>query len=154
MCHIQEHVNYAPITIPVNNWRINILMEMNVTYQGETRFEVQTRSHKITVDQPKEGGGHDAGPTPPELFIASLGSCVGIYALWFCQKRKIPHQGMKLNINWSKSTTPPARVDLIEIKIELPNGCPEEYKASFIESVEKCMVHNSITHPPEITITV
>jgi len=129
-------------------------MEMNISYTGGMRFDAQTQTHTIIVDQPKEGGGQDAGPTPPELFVASLGSCIGVYALWFCQKRKIPYEGMKVNVTWSKSTTPPARVDLIEAKIELPQGCPEEHKAALIESVEKCMVHNSIIHAPEITITV
>jgi uncharacterized OsmC-like protein len=129
-------------------------MEMNITYKGGTRFDAQTQNHTIIVDQPKEGGGQDAGPTPPELFITSLGSCIGIYALWFCQKRKIPYEGMRININWSKSANPPARVDAIQIKIELPNGCPKEYQEPLIKNVEKCMVHNSITHPPEIKITV
>jgi len=129
-------------------------MEMNITYNSGTRFDAQTRAHTIIVDQPKEGGGQDQGPTPPELFVASLGSCIGIYALWFCQKRKIPFEGMKININWSKSTTPPARVDLIEANIVLPKGCPEEHKTHLIASVEKCLVHNSIIQAPEIKITV
>ncbi|HLD35122.1 MAG TPA: OsmC family protein [Planctomycetota bacterium] len=129
-------------------------MEMNISYTGGMRFDAQTRTHTIIVDQPKEGGGQDTGPTPPELFVASLGTCIGVYALWFCQKRKIPYEGMKVSIDWSKSTTPPARVDLIEAKIELPQGCPAEHKAHLIESVEKCMVHNSIIQAPEITITV
>lgn len=127
---------------------------MNVEYTGGMRFDAKTRSHTIVVDQPKEGGGKDEGPTPPELFIASLGTCIGVYALWFCQKRKIPYEGMKININWSKSTTPPARIDLIEAKITLPKGCPEEHKIHFIESVGKCLVHNSITQAPEMKITV
>ena len=129
-------------------------MEMNITYNSGMRFDAQTRSHIIIVDQPKEGGGQDAGPTPPELFVASLGTCVGVYALWFCQKRKIPCEGMKININWSKSTTPPARIDLIEAQIVLPNGCPDEHKAHLIASVEKCLVHNSIIQAPEIKITL
>ena len=127
---------------------------MNITYNSGMRFDAQTHSHTIIVDQPKSDGGQDAGPTPPELFVASLGTCIGVYALWFCQKRKIPYEGMKIAINWSKSTTPPARIDLIEAKIELPQGCPEEHKKHFIESVEKCLVHNSIMQAPEIEITV
>ncbi|MBI5779820.1 MAG: OsmC family protein [Planctomycetes bacterium] len=129
-------------------------MEMNIAYTGGMRFDARARNHTIVVDQPKDGGGQDAGPTPPELFVASLGSCVGVYALWFCQKRKIPYEGMKINVNWSKAATPPARVDRIEIKIILPQGCPTEHKAHFIASVEKCLVHNSITQAPEIKITV
>ena len=129
-------------------------MEMNITHKSGMRFDAKTRSHTIVIDQPKEGGGKDEGPTPPELFIASLGACIGVYALWFCQKRKIPYEGMKINVNWSKSTTPPARIDRIDAKIIFPKGCPAEHKTHLIASVEKCLVHNSIIQAPEIKITV
>ncbi|MEW6027679.1 MAG: OsmC family protein [Planctomycetota bacterium] len=129
-------------------------MEMNIEYVGGMRFNAKVRSHTIIVDQPKESNGNDEGPTPPELFIASLGACVGVYALWFCQKQKIPYEGMNVNINWSKATTPPARIDRIDLHIALPKGCPEEHKKHLIESVEKCLVHNSIIQAPKIEITV
>lgn len=118
------------------------------------QFEAAVRGHKIISDQPKESGGNDSGPTPPELFIASLGTCIGVYAVWYCQKHKIPYEGMKINLSWTKSKTPPARIDYIESHLSLPQGCPEEHKEGLLAQVEKCLVHNSIKQTPEIKIIV
>lgn len=129
-------------------------MEMKIEHSGGMQFKAKVRSHTVIIDQPKDGGGKDEGPTPPELFVASLGSCIGVYALWFCQKRKIPSEGMAINITWTKSATPPARIDKIDAQIILPKGCPPEHQAGLVEQVSKCLVHNSITHAPDIKITV
>ncbi|MBI4833375.1 MAG: OsmC family protein [Planctomycetes bacterium] len=129
-------------------------MEMNVSYKGGIRFDVSVRGHNIIVDQPKEQGGKDEGPTPPELFIASLGTCIGVYAVWYCQKHKIPYEGMKVSMTWAKSTNPPARIDMIDATISLPGGCPEEHKKGLHEQAEKCMVHNTIMQTPEINIII
>jgi uncharacterized OsmC-like protein len=49
-------------------------------YLGGDRFVLEVRGHQLYVDQPREAGGSDAGPTPTELFVASLAGCVGFYA--------------------------------------------------------------------------
>ena len=47
-----------------------------VVHEEGDRFALTIRGHRIVVDQPVEDGGGDAGPTPTELFVASLASCV------------------------------------------------------------------------------
>ena len=51
----------------------------NITVQHEDgdRFQVLVRGHRLVIDQPVADGGTDAGPTPTELFVAGLASCVG-----------------------------------------------------------------------------
>ena len=39
---------------------------------GAFEFETQIGTHKLTIDMPPENNGKDRGPTPPQLFIASL----------------------------------------------------------------------------------
>jgi len=127
---------------------------MNIQHKGGMGFRVNVREHVIISDQPKEKGGVNEGPTPPELFIASLGTCIGVYAVWFCQKHKIAYEGMKLNIVWAKSTNAPTRIEQIDITVSLPEGCPETLKKGLHEQAEKCLVHNTITYPPEINIVI
>ena len=50
--------------------------EMTVRHQGGDRFEIDVRGHRVIVDQPSGAGGSDKGPTPTELFVAGLASCV------------------------------------------------------------------------------
>src|ERR1035441_8635479 len=55
--------------------RGSALMEVTIKHLDHVKFAIQTRSHTILCDQPAENGGDDAGMTPPELMLASLGSC-------------------------------------------------------------------------------
>jgi uncharacterized OsmC-like protein len=47
-----------------------------VDYHSSDRFDIPIRDHVVTVDQPVEVGGEDNGPSPTELLVASLASCV------------------------------------------------------------------------------
>ena len=50
-------------------------MEVRVSQVEGVKFGIQARGHHVTCDQPVENGGADSGMTPPELLLASLGSC-------------------------------------------------------------------------------
>src|SRR5450759_146811 len=53
---------------------------MRVEHRGDDKFDINIRGHVVRVDQPVKDGGEDTAPTPTELFIASLASCVAFYA--------------------------------------------------------------------------
>ena len=53
---------------------------VTVTHDVGDRFDIAIRGHVVHVDQPESDGGSDTGPTPTELFVASLASCVAFYA--------------------------------------------------------------------------
>lgn len=56
-----------------------------VFYKGGLSFEARARHHAVRIDLPKESGGDDYAMTPPEYFIASLGSCIGVYVARYLQ---------------------------------------------------------------------
>ncbi len=49
---------------------------VNVTEKGNRTLEAVVRDHRIVIDQPREFGADDKGPTPPELLAVSFGSCI------------------------------------------------------------------------------
>ena len=53
---------------------------MDVRFVSGEAYEVAVRGHRVLVDQPAYVGGEDSAPTPTELFVASLATCVGFYA--------------------------------------------------------------------------
>lgn len=118
---------------------------------GELRFETEIRGHMLIVDQPAESGGGDTGPTPPELFATSLGTCVGVYAVHFCKKHNISTDGLAVHTEWSRATGP-ARLADISVSIELPAGVPEEKLEAFMKTVEQCLIHNTICHTSHVDI--
>lgn len=126
---------------------------MIIEYQGGMKFDAYVRGHKIIADQPEDQKGNNQGPTPAELFVASVGTCIGVYALSYCQKHKIPYEKMKIKLRWEKAFSP-ARISYIEVEILLPHGCPEEHKKPLLDQAKKCFVHNTITQQPPLPVNI
>jgi len=120
---------------------------------GHYRFENTIRNHTLIVDQPIGSGGTDEGPTPLELLATSLGTCVGIYAVFFCEKYNIATEGMVVHTDFDK-TNNPARVGKLAITIELPAGVPRDKTHAFMETVHRCLIHNTLCNTPEITMAL
>jgi putative redox protein len=62
-------------------------MEVKIIHLDQVKFNIQSRSHTILCDQPPENDGGDTGMTPPELLLASLGSCAAFYAVQYLRTR-------------------------------------------------------------------
>ena len=123
-----------------------------IKYIDGKRFSAQNRTHTIIIDQPKEGGGDDQGPTPPEIFVDALGSCIGVYVLAFCKNTGLNPDDMKIILEWGKASDKPARIKSINVKIDLPNANVGARKAALLKVAESCLIHETIKHEPEITI--
>jgi uncharacterized OsmC-like protein len=105
------------------------------------------------VDQPVEDGGGDAGPTPSELFVASLASCVVYFAGGFLARHAIDPSGLGVEATYEYSEDRPSRVSTIDIRVALPVGFPESKLAAFHKVVDACTVHNSLKQAPHVEIT-
>ncbi len=129
-------------------------MELIVNHLGAVQFEIQAREHTIVSDQPAENGGHDEGMTPPELLLASLGSCAAFYAAQYLRKYKLATEGTRVRITADKVKDPAPRIDNFRIEIETPVGLTEEQRAGVERSVHHCQIHNTLLHPPKIAIDI
>ena len=65
------------------------VMAMEISFPGGKKVDAFFQGFTIKTDQSEKDGGEGSAPTPSFLFLASLGTCAGIFALNFCQKRKI-----------------------------------------------------------------
>jgi uncharacterized OsmC-like protein len=119
---------------------------------GGVRFETGIRAHTLVVDGPANLGGKDDGPNPPELVVAALGTCVGVYAVMFCNKHQISTEGMTIETSWEKAADSPSRIGAIHVKVELPAGVPEDKYEAFMKTVNQCMVHNTLHMAPSVQI--
>lgn len=128
-------------------------MEVTVEHLGAVQFEIKARQHTIPCDQPPENGGYDEGMTPPELLLASLGSCAGFYAAQYLRKWKLATEGTRVRVTAEKLKDP-ARVDNFRIEIETPVELTDQHRAGVEKAVHHCLIHNTLLHPPEMTIDV
>lgn len=127
---------------------------MTVDYSGKYEFHAKVRGHEIVSDQPVAKHGEDHGPTPPELLIASLGSCIAIYAVFFAEKHpEISLAGMKVELEWERAEGP-TRIGEISAKVTIPGGVPEHFRDALHRSMEACLIHNTLTHCPKVELTL
>lgn len=122
---------------------------IEVRHEEGDRFGVRIRGHGFEVDQPDSG---DAAPTPTELFVASLASCVAFYAGRFCTRHGVDPAGLGVTCEWALADDRPARVARIEVRVATPPGFPDDKRDRLRAVVDHCTVHTSITIPPQISI--
>lgn len=124
--------------------------EIRAEHLAGDAFELVIRDHIVTVDQPRASGGGDLGPTPTELFVASLAGCVGFYAERYLRRHDLPDGGLSVRGAFAMSDDRPDRVASVELEVRLPVGIPKERLVALSRVVEHCTVHNSIRIAPEI----
>ena len=128
-------------------------MEVRVEHLGGVQFEIQARHHRIACDQPVNDGGFDEGMTPPELLLASLGSCAGFYAAQYLKKYQLSTEGTIVRVSAEKAKNP-ARLDEFRIAIEVPAEINDEHRQGIEEAVRHCLIHNTLLHRPSISLEV
>jgi putative redox protein len=124
---------------------------VRVQHKGGDLFEVALREHLVHVDQPVEEGGADAGPTPTELFVAGLASCVAHYARRYLARHGLPSEGLATVATFTMAERP-ARVGRVSVSVSVPEGVPEERRAALLAVASHCTVHNSLELPPEVSV--
>lgn len=128
-------------------------MEVIVEHLGAVQFKIQARQHTITSDQSEMNGGHDEGMTPPELMLASLGSCAGYYAAQYLRKKGLAREGTRVRVTANK-VAGSARLENFKIEVSLPIACGAEHKKGVEDAVHHCLIHNTLLNPPTITIAI
>ena len=126
-------------------------MEVKITHLDKIKFAIHSRSHSILCDQPAEIGGEDAGMTPPEFLLASLGSCAAFYALQYLKTRNLAETGVEVTVTAEKLKQP-ARVGNFRVNVVCPVSLTEEQTEGLMRSVNHCLAHNTLLTPPEIAI--
>jgi uncharacterized OsmC-like protein len=126
-------------------------MEVKITHLDRVKFAIQARSHTIVCDQPSENGGEDSGMTPPELLLASLGSCAAFYAAQYLKTRNLADRGVEVSVTAEKLKAP-ARLGIFQIRVACPVSLTEEQTEGLMRSVHHCLIHNTLLSPPEIKI--
>ena len=69
---------------------------MEITFDGGKVVTAHSHNHIIRTDQPVDSGGENSAPAPFELFLASIGTCAGIYVKSFCDNRQIATENIRI----------------------------------------------------------
>ena len=126
-------------------------MEVRIQLLDQVQFAIHARNHSIVCDQPAENGGSDEGMTPPELLLASLGSCAAFYAVQFLKARNLSTAGLEVTVTAEKLKQP-ARLGGFGIHVVYPMALSEEQKEGLMRSVKHCLIHNTLLSAPQIAM--
>ena len=126
-------------------------MEMEISFPGGKRVDAQYEGLTIQTDQSIKNGGNGSASEPFNLFLASIGTCAGIYVLSFCQQRKIPTEEIKL-IQRMEASADGKMIGKIIIEIKLPADFPQKYRKAVISSAQLCAVKKHMEQAPEFSI--
>ena len=126
-------------------------MEMKVHFPDNLRVDAEYKGFTIQTDQPVTGGGDGTAPAPFDLFIASLGTCAGIFMLSFMKQRGIDPQGSGVTLTTERDRST-GMIGRIGFDLHLPPGFPEKYTRAIVRAVEQCSVKRHIHNPPDFTV--
>ncbi len=128
-------------------------MNMSISYIGNGKFEVNTAKHKMFTDLPEKAGGKDSAMTPVEIFVGSLGTCIGVFAMKYLQTSKLDPEGMNVNVNWEYDEKK-TRIAKVDISLTVPNSVIGKRKNALYQAVNSCIVHNTLKNTPELNINL
>ena len=127
-------------------------MEMVIDFPGGARVDAHFGPYTVVTDQPPHGGGQGLAPTPFATFLASIGTCAGIYVSGFCRQRGISTEGIRI-IQTLEANPLNGMVSKVKLDIQLPPEFPEKYKMAVIRSADQCAVKKHFEQPPQFEIS-
>lgn len=126
--------------------------EIVVSFPKNLQVQAEYKNFIVKTDQPESEGGSNSAPTPFALFLASIGTCVGVYIAFFCKKRKIKYEDIKLRLRLEKKQETNV-IQRFQIEITLPSDFPEKYRNALIKTVNQCTVKRTIEAQPDFVVT-
>lgn len=120
-------------------------MEMEIVFPGGERVDARLGNMVVTTNQ------DGSAPAPFGLFLASIGTCAGIYVLGFCQHRGLPTEGVK--IVQRMHMNPLTRLmEMVDLDIVVPPEFPEKYHDALIRAASQCAVKKHLERPPSFNV--
>ena len=128
-------------------------MELEIFLGDNKKVNASINGSVIKTDQSVKNGGEGTAPEPFNLFLASIGTCAGVYVKSFCDKRGIDASNIKI-VQRHRFNQQTRLIDNIELEAVLPDDFPEKYRKAIISAMDLCTVKRHLKDPPLIsTIT-
>lgn len=128
-------------------------MEIRVESIRGVRFRVTARGHEVVCDQPVDNGGTNAGMSPPEFLLASLGTCAAYYAAEYLRARNLSQEGLAVRVRAEKDSAP-ARLSHFQVDVDAPELPDPRHQEGMERAVKGCLIHNTLLHAPTIEVAV
>jgi putative redox protein len=129
------------------------MAKITTHYKGNMLFETKIGQHSLIIDVPDSMGGSDRGPTPPQIFISSLGSCIAAFVANYCEQAGVDTSDMTVDVSFDK-VEDPTRLTNIKIDVNVPHGDCSKRKKAILRVAEHCPVHQTICSLEGVEINI
>ncbi|RJP29691.1 MAG: OsmC family peroxiredoxin [Candidatus Omnitrophota bacterium] len=127
---------------------------MSIAYKVEISSEKDYFRAK-SKDYEFEIGTKGRGMSPPDVLLASVASCVGVYIRKYFESAKAGECNFLVRAEADFAKEPPFRFDEIKIDIELKGlKLDDRRKSALLEFVKNCPVHNTLKCNPKVNINI
>jgi putative redox protein len=144
----------TPVRRPVLSREGRPASTVVVEHSTGTKYVATVRGHEVRVDQPLAAGGTDEAPTPSELLVASLATCVAYYAGQYLERHGLSRTGFAVHAEYHMADRAPARIGSIHLRVIVPAGLPVGLVRPLRSVVSHCTVHNTLREPPAVDIQI
>ena len=127
------------------------MLTTTVMWKEGMHFCTRMPSGEQMCDESSEVGA--AYPSSPELLMASLGSCIASVLIVYGRHHGFELEGLRVDLDWAMAENP-HRIGAIDLRITLPAVVPEDLRPVFERVAHTCLIHNTLTHPPQITTEI
>ncbi|MGD2145987.1 MAG: OsmC family protein [Anaerolineae bacterium] len=114
------------------------MAKITTRHSGDLRFETELGDHVLVTDV-----RNNKGPKPPEIFVASLSTCVGVLVADYCERVGIDADGLAVDVDYQWASDP-SRLSDIKVTIDLPNAELNGRARAIKRVAEHCPVHQTI----------
>ena len=120
-------------------------MEMRIVFPGGDRVDALMGNMVVKTDQ------NGTAPAPFGLFLASIGTCAGIYVLGFCKHRGLPTEGIEVvqRLHMSPTTR---MIEKVDLDILVPPEFPQKYHEALVRAADQCAVKKHLEQPPTFNV--
>jgi ribosomal protein S12 methylthiotransferase accessory factor len=128
-------------------------MDLKISFPGGARIDAEYKGFLIRTDQPVKAGGNNTAPAPFDYFIASIGTCAGIYVQNFLTQRGISTEGVEVKLSTVRREGRAGLAEII-VTVGLPASFPSRYREAIRRAVDLCSVKRQILDPPRFTTVI
>jgi len=130
------------------------MLESTVRVRGSGALaqEIEIGAHRLRADEPASAGGTDTGPTPYQLLLAALGSCISMTVSLYAKRKGWPLEGVEVRLGHDKihaadcadCETRQGKIDRIVREVRLEGPLDPEQRARLMEIARRCPVGRTL----------